>query len=132
MKISKNYKNSDKKFGFFFTFIFFVLACYFFFINKQYLAYLTFFFSGILLKITLYNPRIINKLKNYWIKFGIFLGKIVNPIILAVIFFGIFTAYSIIMKIFGRDELNLNKVKKNSYWRYRNKKLSLTDFNKQF
>ena len=65
-------------------------------------------------------------------QFGILLGKIINPIILGIIFFGIFTPYSIIMKIIGRDELRLKRIHNNSYWIIRRKSSPQTDFKKQF
>jgi hypothetical protein len=64
---------------------------------------------------------------------GFFIGKIVNPIVLGFIFFGIFVPIGLLMKIFGRDELNLKFKPRNSYWKLKNTdKNNLSLFNNQF
>jgi len=65
-------------------------------------------------------------------EFGLVLGKIFSPIVLGIIFFGLFTPISILMRIFGRDELRLKFIKKNSYWReYKDQNVD-KDFKNQF
>ena len=49
-------------------------------------------------------------------KFGVLLGTIVSPIIMGIIFFGIFTPIAIIMRLSGRDELRLRLKKKKTHW----------------
>ena len=50
-------------------------------------------------------------------KFGFFLGVIVAPIIMFLIFFGVVTPTGILMRIFGKNILNLKKDKnKKTYW----------------
>ena len=65
-------------------------------------------------------------------KFGLLLGRIVSPIILAIIFFLLITPYSLVMRFFGRDELRLKLRKRKSHWKYRNQMLSQTNFTQQF
>ena len=48
--------------------------------------------------------------------FGELLGKIISPIVLAVIFFTVVTPIGIIMKILKKDLLNLKYNKNKSYW----------------
>ena len=50
-------------------------------------------------------------------KISLFLGKIISPIIMGVIFFLVVTPIGLLMRFFGKDVLNLklNK-KKSSYW----------------
>ena len=43
-------------------------------------------------------------------KFGLLLGKIVSPIVMGFVFFGVVTPISIIMKLLRKDLLNLNKI----------------------
>ena len=47
---------------------------------------------------------------------GYLIGMIVSPIVLGIIFFGIFAPISLITYLFGRDELHLQKNKKKTYW----------------
>ena len=49
--------------------------------------------------------------------FGLLLGNIVNPIILGIIFFLLFTPISLMMKFFGRDELKLKNSSNSTYWK---------------
>ncbi len=75
-----------------------------------------FLISTIVLLLTLIKPKTLTWLNKGWIRLGIILGKIMNPIILGIIFFGVFTPISIFFKFSGRDELKLKKYKKNSFW----------------
>ena len=44
------------------------------------------------------------------------LGNVISPIVMSIIFFLVVTPTSFIMKILGKDLLNLKKNNKNSYW----------------
>ena len=56
-------------------------------------------------------------LNKLWMKFGLLLSAIVSPIVMGLIFFGVFTPISIIMKVVGRDELCLQFKKENTHWK---------------
>ena len=62
------------------------------------------------------NSRILTPLNKLWFKFGIFLGKIVSPIIMGIIFFLVVTPIGIMMRILGKDVLNLKYNNNKSYW----------------
>ena len=49
-------------------------------------------------------------------KLGMYLGIIVSPFVMGIVFFLVVTPISLIMKILGKDLLNLKISKKNSYW----------------
>jgi hypothetical protein len=55
-------------------------------------------------------------LNKIWFKIGILLGNVISPIVMSIIFFLVVTPTSFIMKILGKDLLNLKKNTKNSYW----------------
>lgn len=63
-------------------------------------------------------------------RFGLFLGKIVSPVVMAIIFFGVVTPTGLIMKIFGKDTLKLKKNNNTSYWE--NKDNSNNNMDNQF
>ena len=65
-------------------------------------------------------------------KFGILLGVIINPIIMGIIFFGIFTPIAVLMRFFGRDELRLNFKKRKTHWINRETLNKFDFFKKQF
>ena len=106
---------SNKKFGFFFSIVFFIASIYLFFIENIILTFLLASLGIIFLIITLIKPDTLLPLNNLWMKFGLLLSIIISPIVLGLIFFGLITPISLITRLFGRDELNL-KLKKNTYW----------------
>ena len=51
---------------------------------------------------------------------GLLLGMIISPIVLGIIFFGLFTPMSLLMKLFKRDELRLKLITdRKSHWKER-------------
>ena len=119
MKHSEIELPSNKKFGFFFTFLFFIVASYFFLSDGTIIAYIFFFLAMTFLLITLVNSDALLSLNKLWMRLGQLLGMIINPIILGIIFFALFTPYSLVMRLFGRDELRLKFVKRKSHWKHR-------------
>ena len=65
---------------------------------------------------------------------GLLLGMIINPIVLGIIFFGLFTPMSLLMKLFKRDELRLKLITdRKSHWKVRDKGDAQTNiFKNQF
>jgi hypothetical protein len=55
-------------------------------------------------------------LNKLWFKFGLLLGKVVSPLIMGIIFFLVVTPTGLIMRIIGKDLLNLRFNNKKSYW----------------
>ena len=132
MKYTKIELPSNKKFGFFFTVVFLIIASYFFLSDRILISYVFFVFTAILLLTTFINEHALLPLNKLWMRFGHLIGTIISPIVLGVIFFGIFTPYSLLMRLFGRDELKLKLVKSRSYWKLRIQSMPLTNFRKQF
>jgi len=62
-------------------------------------------------------PRVLAPMNRLWFRFGELLHRIVSPVALGVIFFGVITPYAVVMRLFGRDELLLRKRSaRPSYW----------------
>ena len=110
---------SNKKFGYFFSLIFIVISTYLFLKNSHLLSCVFLFLSIIFLNFSIFKPELLYPLNIFWMRFGLLLGKIVSPLVLGLIFFGIFTPISIFMKIIGRDELRLKTFRSNSFWKKR-------------
>jgi large-conductance mechanosensitive channel len=70
----------------------------------------------IFLILGLLNSKILTPLNKIWFKFGIFLGKIISPLIMGVIFFLVVTPIGLIMRVFKKDLLNLKFNNNTSYW----------------
>jgi hypothetical protein len=108
---------SNKKFGLFFSTILTscTLASYFY--NKDnYIIYILIAISLFFLICTIFYPHYLAPLNKIWYLIGNYLSKIVSPLVLAIIYFGIISPISLIIKIFGRDELILKRDKVGSYW----------------
>ena len=87
--------------------------------------------SVIFLILGLLNSKLLSPLNNLWIKFGEILGKVIAPIVMAVVYFLILTPISLLVRLFGKDLIGM-KFSNNlrSYWIKRKKHLGTMD--KQF
>ena len=132
MKFSEVELPSNKKFGFFFTFIFGLAALYFYVNASVSSAYSMAFFSAIFLFVTIIKADVLLPLNKLWMRFGLLLGMIVSPIVLGVIFFGMFTPIAVLMRMRGRDELRLKLNAKASHWISRSSPIKSVSFRNQF
>ena len=108
---------TNKSFGITFGCVFLIAFIYFYIkhelINVTIVLIsisLIFFILGFL------NSKILHPLNFIWFHFGIYLGKVISPIILGIIFFLVVTPTGLIMKILKKDLLNLKFNNKDSYW----------------
>ena len=123
---------SNKKFGFFFTLVFLVVASYFF-LNKSVIgAYISIALAIFFFITTLVKEDVLLPFNKLWMCFGLLLGTIVSPIILGLIFFILFTPIAFIMRLYGRDELRLKLKKKSSHWIKRDASVQTESFKNQF
>ena len=132
MKFSEIELPSNRKFGLFFTFVFLVAAAYFYYSDNVTWAYSFIVGALLFLLVTLIKSDALLPLNKLWMRFGLLLSMIVSPIVLGVIFFGLFTPYALIIKIFGRDELRLKIKKVKTHWKSRSRTMPQTDFTQQF
>ena len=87
--------------------------------------------SVIFLVLGLLNSKLLSPLNEIWIKFGEILGRIIAPLIMALVYFLILTPISLLVRAFGKDLLGLKYLKQqNSYWIKRKKDIGTMD--KQF
>ena len=132
MKFSEIELPSNRKFGFFFTFVFSAAAAYFFHAANITWAYVFVTAALIFLLITLIKSDVLLPLNKLWMRFGLLLGMIVSPIVLGIIFFGLFTPIAILMRLSGRDELRLRFSHKVSHWITRSEPIKSESFKHQF
>ena len=107
--------SSNKSFGFVFFCVFLIISFYPL-INGGEPRYWLIVLSFIFLTLGLLNSSILSPLNTLWFKFGIFLGKVVSPIILGFIFFIVVTPTGILVRLFKKDLLNLKFHSRQSYW----------------
>ena len=132
MKFSEVELPSNRKFGFFFTFVFAVAAAYFYHSADAIWAYLLIASALTFLLVTLVKSNALLPLNKVWMRFGLLLGMIVSPIVLGVIFFGLFTPIAMLMRLSGRDELRLKYAQKASHWISRREPIKSESFKHQF
>ena len=123
---------SNRKFGFSFSIIFLITGIYFFLIDYYSIFYMFIMSSTLILLLTIFNDDLLSPFNKLWMKFGLLLGKIINPIVLGFIYLSLFTPISILMKIFKRDELNLTFKSQKSNWKKREISYSKNSFKLQF
>ena len=116
MSLNKNAKiSSNKSFGIVFFTVFLIIAIWPL-LNGNDIRYWSLIISIVFLILGILDSKILTPLNKTWFKIGILLGNVISPIIMSIIFFLVVTPTSFIMKILGKDLLNLKKNTKNSYW----------------
>ena len=109
-----SFLKTNKAFGLIFAFIFLVI---FFFLDDNFfkIIFLGIFFSTLI--ISIFFDKFLSTPKKYWIRLGFFLGKIISPIIISLIYFIVVFPTNIILKLFRKDILDTKlDTKKKSYW----------------
>ena len=106
---------SNRSFGIVFFVIFLIIAIYPL-LNDNSIRLWSLIIGIIFLILGIINSKVLTPLNILWMKFGLLLGKIVSPIVMGFVFFGVVTPISIIMKLLRKDLLNLKRNKKETYW----------------
>ena len=119
-KLSEMNKNkikisSNKSFGFVFSIVFLIVSLLPL-LNDGNIRIWSMVLAAIFFGLGLLNSSILNPLNKIWFKFGILLGNFISPIIMGLVFFGVVTPTSLLMRIFGKNLLGLKNTNKNSYW----------------
>ena len=107
---------TERNFGLVFAAVFLIISLYPLWFGKNMhlwaciIAFIFFFFA-------IFLPKVLILPNKLWFKLGSFLGAIVSPIIMGMIFFLTVTPTGMIMRLLGKDILN-QKIKKTvkSYW----------------
>ena len=106
---------SNRSFGIVFFVVFLIIAIYPL-INGDELRLWSLIISIVFLFLGLVNSKILNPLNKLWFKFGIFLGKIISPLVMGIIFFLVVTPIGLLMRLLNKDLLNLRFNNNGSYW----------------
>jgi cytochrome b subunit of formate dehydrogenase len=108
---------SNKKFGLLFFGIFFAFTLYAYFKDQSVILIgLLLLISGFFLFSSFFYQALLTPLNKAWFMLGLALGKVVSPLVLGIIFFGLITPIALIARLIGRDELKLKRPKKSTYW----------------
>ena len=109
-------QSSEKSFGVVFSIVFLIVALYPL-INSESLRIWALAVSIIFFLLAFLAPKILVLPNKFWFKFGLLLGSIVAPIVMAFVYFVTVLPTGLIMRLLGKDLLK-QKLDKNakSYW----------------
>ena len=106
---------SNRSFGIVFFVVFLIIALYPL-VDGGNLRIWSLIISFVFIFLGLINSKILNPLNKLWFKFGIFLGRIISPLVMSIIFFLVVTPIGLLMRLLNKDLLNLKFNNNGSYW----------------
>ena len=113
--------SSNRNFGLVFFFVFLIVSLWPL-LNENSPRIWSIVIAVIFLILGLLNSKLLTPLNMLWFKFGLFLGSIISPIIIGIIFFLVIAPTGLVMKLMGKDLLDKKyDNKKKSYWINRTK-----------
>ena len=116
-----NKKNSNRTFGILFFLVFLVIGIWPI-TNGENLRWWSIIISLIFLFLGIVNSKILTPFNKIWIKIGELLGKVIAPIVMAIIYFFIITPMSMLLKLLRKDLLKIKFSPVTTYWIKRDKK----------
>ena len=122
-------KSSEKSFGILFS-ILFLLIGFWPLLKLAEIRVWSILLALIFLILAFFKSELLKPFNSTWIKLGEVIGKIISPIIMALIFFTIVTPISFFVRALGKDLLMLKFSKNSCYWIKR--KNNITTMDKQF
>ena len=76
--------------------------------------------AATLLAVALAKPALLAPFNRVWFKFGLLLQRVVNPLVMALIYYAVVTPTGLVMRVFGKDPLRLkHDPDAGSYWIHR-------------
>ena len=108
--------SSDRSFGIVFTLVFLALGVW---VGSggQFKGWFFFVSAALFLVVAIACPFILGPFNRAWAKFGLFLGKVFNPLLLGVVFFLVVTPIAVVLRLLGKDSLHLkSEPDLKSYW----------------
>ncbi len=73
--------------------------------------------AGMFALVALAKPALLAGMNRLWMKLGILLGKVVSPVALGILFYGVLTPIGAAMRLAGKDPLRLKlEPGAGSYW----------------
>ena len=108
-------KENNKSFGILF-FIVFLLIAIWPIKDSESIRVWSMIISLLFLILGIINSKILTPFKIGWIKLGEILGKVIAPIVMGFIYFFVITPIGILLRLFGKDLLNIKFNKNKSYW----------------
>lgn len=78
-------------------------------------------------------PRLLSPLNRLWFWFGLALHKVVNPVVMGVLFFGVIMPVGLLMRLIGKRPIGFEfEPDRSSYWMRRGNALQPGSMTKQY
>ena len=116
-----NKKNSNRTFGILFFLVFLIMGIWPI-LNNENIRWWAIVISLILLLLGIINSKILTPFNKIWIKIGEILGKLIAPVVMAIIYFIVITPMAIFLKLLRKDLLKIKFSPVTTYWIKRDKK----------
>ncbi|MFO1305248.1 MAG: SxtJ family membrane protein [Burkholderiales bacterium] len=108
--------SSDRSFGLVFAVVFLVIFAWPL-VHREAPRWWSLAAAAVFGLLAAFKPDALTVLNKWWTKFGELLGKIVSPIALGILFYGVLTPIGLLARLAGKDFLNLKgDAKASSYW----------------
>ena len=88
--------------------------------------------AGILILAALAYPAVLSPLYRFWMKIAGYLARINTFLVMGILYYLVFTPYSVVMRILGRDLLDTRLKTGESYWKRKEPTTDLKQYEKQF
>ena len=122
--------STDRSFGYIFAGLFAFLGILGLW-HSQMSAYWWLFAALVVFLLARFAAPLLSPFNRIWQRFGLALSRVVNPVLLAIMFFGVLLPTSMILRLAGKDPLRLRIDKsETSYWIGRN--APVTSMTKQY
>ena len=106
---------SNRNFGIVFSIVFLIVSLWPL-LSQNDIRIWSLIISGIFFVLGLINSKLLLPLNKIWFKFGLLLGNFIAPIVMGIVYFMVVTPTGLIMRLLGKDLLNLKKNNKDTYW----------------
>lgn len=108
--------SSDRSFGLVFTVVFVLVGLWPVFFGGA-ARYWALGIAAVFLIASFARPALLAPLNRIWTKFGLLLSRVVNPIVMGLLFYSTITPIGLVMRLFGKDPLRLRfEPEAASYW----------------
>ncbi len=108
--------SSNRSFGWVFTAVFLVVAVWPLFSGGM-VRWWSLFIAAAFALVTIAVPKLLALPNRLWLRFGLLLNRIISPVVLAFLFYIVVTPMGALMRVFGRDNLRLQRDDLDtSYW----------------
>lgn len=106
---------TNRNFGLVFFVVFLIISLWPL-LSQNELRYWSLTLAIIFLILGLLNSKVLMPLNRIWMKFGLFLGNLISPIVMGIIFFCVVTPTGLILRLFKKDVIKLKRNNLKTYW----------------